>query len=378
MIAAHWLPSLTPAELDGFVTREGGRTGRHLLAFLPEAEIAAVPLIQAACRRAGMDVAGAVFPALIVDDRMETRGAVFTVIDEAPPPRLITGMATAVPAATAELAAYVEDSLGADDTAALLCVFDAMVPNIGTHLDAWYLALANRVRYMGINAGNERFTPAPCLFDADRFVGDGVLVQLLPGHPGAAVQHGFPTPENLITATSADGNRIVQIDWQPALEVYAKLIRDRYGIVVDHDNFYKHAINFPFGIVRADGELLVRIPVALADDDSIVCVGEIPSHSILALLDARNDLVPVPTGLAEDLRERAPDRRGGDLLVFYCAGRRLYMGERMEVELVDIARRTAAPHILGALSLGEVGGARSGGYPLFHNAAVVGLPCRSR
>lgn len=378
MIAVKWLPSLTPAELDGFIKGLEGTAGRHLLVFLPEAEIDAVPRIQAACRRAGVAVAGAVFPSLIVDDRMETRGAVFATVEGAPPPRVLGGLTNSVAAATAELSAYVESSLGADETAALLCVFDAMVPNIGTHLDAWYLELANRVRYMGINAGNERFTPAPCLFDADRLIGDGVLVQLLPGHPGAAVQHGFPTPVNLITATSAEGNRIVQIDWQPALDVYAKLIRDRYGIVVDADNFYKHAINFPFGIVRADGEMLVRIPVALGDDNSIICVGEIPSNSILALLDAHNDLMPVPTGLAQDLSERAPDRRGGDLLVFYCAGRRLYMGERMEVELVDIARRTAAPHLLGALSLGEVGGARGGGYPLFHNAAVVGLPCRNR
>jgi hypothetical protein len=379
MIAAQWLPSLSAATVDAFLGERTDQEAGHLLAFLPEAESAAVPMLQERCRQAGVTLAGATFPALLVDERLADHGAVLVRVSAtaAPPPRLIPAAAD-VDAATRTLADYVNGALAPDDTAALLCIFDAMVPNIGSHLDSWYLTLANRVRYMGVNAGNERFTPAPCLFDGERFIGDGILAQLLPNHPGAAVQHGFPTPENLITATSAEGNRIVQIDWQPALEVYSALIRERHGIIVTRETFYQHAIQFPFGIVRADGEMLVRIPVALAEDDSIVCVGEIPSNSILALLDARNDLMPVPAGLAEDLAERAPERRGGNLLVFYCAGRRLYMGERMHHELADIARRTAAPHLLGALSLGEIGGARSGGYPLFHNAAVVAVPCRNR
>lgn len=378
MISAEWLPTLTPSTLDGLLARLREQGDGHLLVFLADSHRAAVPMVQECCRLAGIAVAGAVFPSLVVEDRLESEGAVAVWVDHAPPPRLIAGVIEEVAGTAARLAAYVDDALEADETAALLCIFDAMVPNIGTHLDAWYLTLANRVRYMGFNAGNESFSKGACLFDGERFVGDGVLVQLLPGHPGAALQHGFTTPENLITATSAEGNRIVQIDWQPALEVYAQLIRERYGFTVTRETFYQYAAHFPFGIVRADGEMLVRIPVALADDNSIVCVGEIPSNSILALLDARNDLLPIPVGLAEDLSERAPERRGGDMLVFYCAGRRLYMGERMAVELIDIGRRTAAPHVLGALSLGEVGGARSGGYPLFHNAAVVGLPCRPR
>lgn len=371
MIAAEWLPTVTAAHVDHAVERVRGNG--HLLVLLPEAEMAVIPLLQERCRAGGVALAGAVFPSLLVHDQQEYRGAIMVSVVGAPPPCLIP--AADVDTAARKVCDYVDTTLHGDDTGTLLCIFDAMVPNIGSHLDAWYLGLANRVRYAGINAGNERFTPAPCLFDTDTLVGDSVLVQLLPHHPGAAVQHGFVNPDDLISATSADANRIVQIDWQPALEVYSRLIRERYGIVVDRDNFYTHAIQFPFGIVRADGEMLIRIPVALADDGSIACVGEIPPNSILALLDARNDLAPVPALLADDLAERAPERHGGDLLVFYCAGRRLYMGEHMEEELAEIARRTSAPQVLGALSLGEIGGARSGGYPLFHNAAVVGLPC---
>lgn len=378
MIVAQWLAELSDAGLETYFQAWPAGDAHRLLVFLPESEIGNIPHLQAHARAKGIAMAGAMFPQLLVDDRLVAAGAILIRIAGAPPPAILTGVSGDVAGTADALTAHVDRHLGADDTAALLCVFDAMVPNIATHLDAWYLVQANRLRYVGVNAGNERFTPAPCLFDGDRFVGDGVLLQLLPGHPGAVLEHGFATPSTLITATSSEGNRIVQIDWRPALEVYSALIHERHGIVVDKETFYTHATHFPFGIVRADGEMLIRIPVALAEDGSIVCVGEIPPNSILALLDAHNDLAPIPDSLAGDMAELAPGADGGDALLFYCAGRRLYMGERLTDELEAFCRHAHTPHLYGAVSLGEIGGAHGGGYPLFHNATVVALPCLHR
>jgi coenzyme F420-reducing hydrogenase gamma subunit len=50
----------------------------------------------------------------------------------------------------------------------LFMLFDAMIPNIASILDGLYLSLADRVRYVGVNAGSETFQPMPCLFDQDR------------------------------------------------------------------------------------------------------------------------------------------------------------------------------------------------------------------
>ena len=73
----------------------------------------------------------------------------------------------------------------------------------------------------------------PCLFDGERCLADGVLLQLLPRHPGAFLEHCYGVPEQVITATSAQGNRIVQIDWQPALERYREIMA--YGRFKEQD-----------------------------------------------------------------------------------------------------------------------------------------------
>ncbi|MBS4096137.1 MAG: FIST C-terminal domain-containing protein [Sulfuricella sp.] len=343
----------------------------HVLAFFPEPESAQVAVLQAVCRESGIPLAGAVFPELIDGATTLKHGALLLRVDQAPPPLLIEGVGKG--AATEQIAGYVEDHLGEDGEAALFCLFDALVPTIATQLDALYLRLADRVRYFGVNAGNERFVSAPCLFDSERFVADALLLQLLPDHPGACLEHGYAVPNRFITATSAQGNRIVQIDWQPALEVYREVMALQYGVTIDRDNFYAHAVHFPFGILRADGEVLVRIPVALDEAGGIVCVGEIPPNSVLALLDARAGSGEAAAALAGNLAD-GKMRPGDALLLFYCAGRRMHIGAGMADELRDLMQRSGVEKLVGALSLGEIGESRSGGYPLFHNATLVGVP----
>jgi hypothetical protein len=76
------------------------------------------------------------------------------------------------------------------------------------------------------------------------------------------------------------------IDWRPAFEVHQEIIKAQYDIDLTRDNFYEYAVHFPFGILRAGGDAVVRIPVALADDGALYCVGEIPENAMLVLLQA--------------------------------------------------------------------------------------------
>jgi len=63
---------------------------------------------------------------------------------------------------------------------------------------------------------------------------------------------------------------------------------------------------------------------------------------------------------------------GAQLLLLYCAGRRLHLGiPAATLELQKFAAATQAVQISGALSLGEIGGSTVRGYPLFHNATLV-------
>jgi hypothetical protein len=319
---------------------------------------------------------GAIFPALIHQGAFHTDGVWLLRFDTMPfyalhadLPVDAEGAERSADLLVQEVVTQIEDQRDAT----LLMLFDAMVPNIGSTLDAMYLRLANRVHYAGANAGSETFQPMPCLFDGNRIVSNGVLMVLLPDHKGAILEHGYQAPQHTVYATSTSGNCISQIDWRPAFEVYQELVHSQYGIQVTRDNFYEHAVHFPFGIVRANHHVVVRIPVMLNDDGSLFCVGEVPPNSVLTLLKSPTvDSHETLAVLTDGLTALNGNCAGTELLLFYCAGRRMHLGlERATSELQEFEARTQTAHIAGALSLGEIGGSTLHGYPLFHNATLV-------
>jgi hypothetical protein len=373
---ARYVDRLEDVQLQAALEALGAEhRGGGVLALVPEAERAALATLQHAARDAGLALAGAVFPALVLDDHFVTQGAWLLPFDEMP----IVWLEDAAPGLEAQaetadrLTRALRPHLGGEEPHTLVLFCDALNPSIATLLDELYLRLADRVSYSGANAGSETFQPNPCLFDGERVLERGVLALLLPTRARAALAHGYPVPDRLTTATSTQGNRVLQIDCRPAFDVYRELAKSQYGVTVDRQSFYASAVHFPFGIVRANGALLVRIPVALEDDGSLFCIGEVPPSSVLTLLEAPTvDSANTVQSLLEQLGAGDGALGGEDLLLFYCAGRRLHVGiDAACGEVAGLRRRTGARHIAGALSLGEIGAAARWDYPLFHNAALV-------
>lgn len=336
---------------------------------------AAVASLQTAANMAALPLAGAVVPGLIIEGHFCRNGVLLLALDSKVQQTIVPlrrdGKSPDETAAI-DLAAFVETHADIDGADTLLLFFDALTPNIASLLDNLYLAVGDRVRYAGSNAGSETFKPVHCLFNNTTFIQDGVLALLLPKHPGAALAHRYCGTAPLCIATGASGNRIDSIDGQPAFDRYRKLVADAHGVELTRENFYQHAVRYPLALHLADGEDLVRIAVAVQDDGSLYCVGEVPQSALLSVLEA------APRGNAETAQEVAAAVRAHNpatVLAFYCAGRLLFQGkEAAAKELAALTEAFAPATLFGALSLGEVGNARNGGYPRFHNATIVGLP----
>ena len=347
-------------------------------ALLPEAEKEQLGVLQAACIHHNVPLVGGIFPTLLKDGEFLTRGVWLLGFEKMPWCALYENLSDSgveVEQAVETIAADVREQIDHLPDITLFMLFDAMLPNISTLLDSLYLSLANRVHYAGANAGSETFQPMPCLFDDKRVIQNGLLLILLKPHKGAILEHGYQAPQRIVYATSTEGNRISHIDWRPAFEVYQELVRTQYDVEITRDNFYQHAVHFPFGIVRANHHVVVRIPVMLAEDGSLLCVGEVPPNSVLTLLERPSvDSGETLRVLVDGLTALNGDPGGSELLLFYCAGRRLHLGAAQAAsEIAEFANRTQAEHVAGAISLGEIGGSTLHGYPLFHNATLVAL-----
>lgn len=343
-----------------------------LFALVAEASAHHVPALQALCQDNHIPLVGAVFPGLVTESGFLPEGMILIRLTTVPPLCLVDNLHVDTDAAVAHILHQAQPTLTAarESHSTVFWIFDGLLPHIGSVLIEVGVASDNALRFTGVNAGSERFSSIPCLFDAHRFIANGAICLALPPATRQALGHSYPTSQRSMRASSAEGNRIDKIDGRPALDVYRDVVHAEYGVDIDRSNFYELAVHFPFGVISVL-EVLVRIPVAFHDDGSIVCVGEIPPNSVLKLLRA--------PALADS---KCVDQLSSSLsphhhapLAFYCAGRRMHFGPDAVEEVTALSRVLNETPIRGALTLGEIGTVATMGLqiPQFHNACVLCL-----
>ncbi|UNU30104.1 FIST signal transduction protein [Aeromonas hydrophila] len=347
--------------------------GRRLDVLLAEQDAEHVADLQQQCSHLDIQLSGALFPRLLSRHGFHERGAWLLPRPASHVPLLIP----LDPVASAdEQARILCDALAprlaqwppAEGIPTLFLTFDAMIPNIASLLEGIYLHLADRVHYAGVNAGSGQFRPMPCLFDNHRLLEQAVCCTLLPHRSYSLLEHGYQLTAQPMLATSSEGNKISFIDWQPAFSRYQALVQQQFQQRLTPEQFYQYGVHLPLGLLRANGDVIVRIPVAVTDEGALLCVGEVPDHSILTLLKAPHSPTAHAIELAEKLsRHGAPER----LEIYYCAGRQQHFGEQSTLELETLFTYSGAHQLVGALSLGEIGSLRPGDYPLFHNGAIL-------
>lgn len=345
----------------------------HILALLPESETEHIPVLQKLCRQKQIQLSGAVFPSLIYDSEWKTSGILLFQLSEPVPHFILPDIPDPETTAT-QIASFVAKNKSQQDELdkqTLFLIFNTLTPSISKHVDEIYLELADDVNYAGINAGSEMFEPIDCLFTESECYQTGVLCILLSKHAAFALEHGFQPPETVITATATDGDRIINIDWQPAFNAYQDLVSSHFGTELTKENFYQFGSYFPLGILQANNRLIVRLPVAIADDLSIQCVGDVPPNTPLVLLEGQYQACQNCSNTLTELLEQCGVEKHAPLVTFYCAGRKMFLGDAATEELIELKNKTGAAFLVGAVSLGEIGSRRRWEYPLFHNAAIL-------
>lgn len=338
-------------------------------AMLAEASSPRIHELQKAFCTANVPLVGAVFPKLIVSSSFKEEGVLLIAFSVMPDHVLTTSLETdhSFDRMIDELSGLVDE----EKNGLLMMFFDGSLPDISSRIDECYLRFADRFVYAGANAGSESFQDYLCLFDRLHVRKKSLLALLLPECGSPLIKHGFSLTDHCLPATSTMTNRIESINWRPAFEVYQELALDNYRVSVTVDNFYRFGVKYPFGVVRADGNVLVRVPVMLAGDEALQCIGEVQEFALLTLLQSnKKEMMAATVGLAEEIRESG--RTNG--LTFYCAGRAQFLGEkavRNEIKLLE----QSAGGICGAVSLGEIGSNRGDGYPALQNMSILFCPC---
>ncbi|NTX17814.1 FIST C-terminal domain-containing protein [Myxococcus sp. CA051A] len=233
------------------------------------------------------------------------------------------------------------------------------------------------IGWVGGGAGNNLQLVKAAQFTEGQAYRDQVVVIALDtlAPIGVGIQHGWHPYGPPTQVTKARGATAVELEYECAFEVYRRTAASR-GDVLDEKGFARFAMTHPLGIPQANGEFVIRDPLAVEPDGAVRCVAEVPDGSLVRVMEGeRADLLDAAARAATLAREATSGTLGG-AVVFDCISRYHILGEEFRDELARFqdALGEDTP-VVGCLTLGEVG-ALGGGVPQFHNktAVVLALP----
>lgn len=251
--------------------------------------------------------------------------------------------------------------------------FFVFVDGLSSRISAFVEGLFNNVglvpNFIGGGAGSLSFEQKPCLFTNHGLLADSVVMGISPVFSGIGVAHGWQPISQPIKVTESVKNRVISLNWEPALQVYQQSIAEHSGISIQDKPFFDIAKAHPLGIVKLEAEMIVRDPI-IAEDNELVCVGEVPVNSFVYILKGYTDHLIQGAVQARDtaLENFGLDKKESSFLFMDCISRVLFLEEDFQKELqaVDYGANN-----FGALTIGEI--ANTGdAYLEFYNKTAVG------
>ena len=216
----------------------------------------------------------------------------------------------------------------------------------------------------------------PCILTNEGLLEDAAAICIIDNPIQLSVQHGWQKLKGPFIATKAEKNVIHQLNWQNAFEVYKQIVDDDSGLTIEQDNFFDIAKNYPFGMEVAGEEAIVRDPIMVGDNGELICVGDVNTNTVLAILKGETDeLIAFAQKVAADIQEIVLNETISSIFVVDCISRTLFLQDAFHRELETLKATLMDEQneellLTGILSLGEI--SSRGNSPIyFYNKTLV-------
>ena len=234
--------------------------------------------------------------------------------------------------------------------------------------DTVYGKLGDTVTYVGGGAGFYDMHHRPCIFNNKQLYEDALYICIISNKTHLALEHGWNKMSGPYYVKRSYDNIISFLDSYKAFDVYRHVIEEEEDLTLFKEDFFIYAKDHPFGIHEEDGSLIVRDPIAVNDNDEIICVAGIPEGSEVYVLKGDADtLLDSSLRITQTCRDNAPQKYLP--LLFDCISRAMFLGKSFSDELDNI-QANLNYGVEGALSIGEVA-TRKNGELVIHNKSTV-------
>ena len=361
-----------PSEVSAAVERAAGPDTKLVVAYLPiESDHGAV--LRSIRAATDAPVVGATTGGAAFTERGHTRDGVVMGLLAGDDLDVATAVARNLSDGVDEAIAQAVDSFPRTRRRkmAVLTLADAFATDGEALVSALRSATPLHCSHFGGTAGdNWSFSGTRVFHGTEVIEGGAVLAGIFTDTPlTMGVRHGWcaAAEGRELLVTKSDGNKLVELDGMPALEVYtAELVR--LGLLARGEDPLPVMATFELGAKTPFGkELKIRAPLG-AEGQAVVLASSLPERSLVRVVQTDADaLIEAASNLEADVTADLPRRHGK--LVFDCAARLQLLGDRYPEQVAAFRGRGDHP-ILGMACYGEIARFR-GSVEGFHNTTAV-------
>lgn len=352
-----------------------------LLLFGEKSEVDYTDLIKS-LNQANISFFGGIFPGIIHGGNNYQSGCIIKKFKAIQAPILIRGLELE----KIDIPSLLPLAESSDIKPTAFTLVDGLTKNISSCLMGLFHELGNAVNFIGGGAGSLSLVQQPCLFCSEGIFQDAAIVCLLKYDVKLGVKHGWQQLEGPIVATKTDGNKVIELNWQAAFEVYKNIVEDDanksldsdQAISLNADNFFGIAKGYPFGIYQEGQEDIVRDPIAVNEKGELICVGDVPENTVLNILkgDANKLIESAEIAVESTIDLQNDSERLRHTLVVDCISRTLFLEDTFSKELEVVNHRVKSTRAevtpQGILSLGEISSYGEGTLEFFNKTIVIG------
>ncbi len=318
---------------------------------------------------AGVKFIGGLFPAIVWGNEFRYTGFVIKKMKTASDPVIVKGLNS--DNIYMDEFINVKKNIARKETALILV--DGLTANIKLFLSKLFNILGASVAYIGGGTGSLSLEQLPSVFSNEGFFQDTAIVTFLKPEIKLSVTHGWKKIMGPFVATRVFRNVIKELNWQNPFEIYKNIVESDSGITLTRENFFEISKSYPFGMYRENSEDIVRDPIAVNENDELVCVGEVPENSALNILKGEPDNLIEASAEAAKMIFTGGKENLKDVFLIDCISRALFLGDRFQEELNTINKFWKGENeITGALTLGEISTHSKGILEFFNKTTVIG------
>lgn len=240
----------------------------------------------------------------------------------------------------------------------LAFIFSDALSGNGTELVRGVLgALGSTFPLVGGAAGDDMLFKKTYQYYNGEVLTDAAVGLAVTGDVQYAVgaDHGWQPIGSGRIVTKAEGTTLYELDGKPAFSIYEDYFGQRA-----HD--FKQAlslaaVSYPLGMKTSASEsYMIRVPLSVKDDGSIVCGAEVIQGSeVYLMIGTQSSALWAAKDTTQKLKQRVPSVIPSVIFVSDCVARKILFGERAREE-IDAIRAIAGEHsqMFGFYSYGQI------------------------